>query len=264
MFSWDKIKIYANPLIKMFLIIVIGHIIARILIRIFRKAFERSKIEQSLAKFFLKTINIVFHVLIFMSALSSIGVSSSGVLAALSAAAVGVAVALKDSLSNVAGGILLLVSPRFVTGDYIEVQGDSGTVISVDLLHTTIRTPDNKQISIPNGLLLNNHITNYTSEPLRRLDITVPVSYEADIDKAKTIIEKVILANELVLSEPEKPVVRVIGYGESSVNIVARIWCNKDDYWSIHFYLMENIMTSLKKDGIEIPFNQLDVHIKNN
>ena len=171
--------------------------------------------------------------------LNTIGISTNGVLAALSAAALAVAVALKDSLGNVAGGILMLISPRFLSGDYIEAGGDEGTVVGVDLLHTTIRTADNKLVSIPNGVLINSHITNYTREEKRRVDITLPVSYDADIEKTKKIIFDVILRHSLVLSEPEKPMARVMKYSESSVDIIMRCWCNTSDYWNVYFDLTE-------------------------
>lgn len=263
MFSWEKLKVYTDPMLKAFLIFIIGYIIVKCITRIFKRALYKTSIDKSLVKFIVKTVKIILYILVIMSSLSSIGVSTSGVLAALSAAAVGVAVALKDSLSNVAGGILLLISPRFTTGDYIEVLPDSGTVISVDLLHTTIRTPDNKQVSIPNGVLINSHITNYTRETTRRLDLTIPVSYDADIEKAKTVIKSVIESHELSLNEPDEPIVRVLNYNDSSVDITARVWVNTKDFWNLRFDIVEQARAALNKEGISIPYNQLDVHIKN-
>lgn len=258
----EALKEYIVPLIRMVLTLVIGHVIAAYLVRLLKKALGRSKTDPSLADFLAKTLNIVMHVLIILSALSSIGISTTGILAALSAAAVGIAVALKDSLSNVAGGILLLIAPRFSTGDFIEAGGQSGTVLHVDLIHTTIKTPDHKQVSIPNGLLVNNEIINYSREPKRRVDITFSVAYEADAQKAKAVIQNVIRAHELTLSEPE-PEVRVISYGDSAVNIVSRTWCLTENYWTVFFDLTENVRTALEAEGIPFPYNQLDVHIKN-
>jgi len=262
MFSWENIEQYANPLIKMVLILVIGNVIIRILMRIINKAFEKSKLDRSFTGFAVKAIKIILHLFVIMSALAAIGVSTTGIVAALSASAVAVAVALKDSLSNVAGGILLLVSPRFLYGDYIKVDNDEGKVIRVDLLHTTVLSADNKQISIPNGVLINSHIINYSKEEKRRVDFRFPIPYEADAEKAKTAVRTTIENHELVLSDPEAPVARVMEYAESAVIIVGRCWCNTDDYWDVYFDLNEQVRVSLANEGIIIPYNQLEVTIK--
>lgn len=258
--AWNILK----PVIKMVLILLIGHFIISYVMRIIKRAFGHGKLDKSLAEFLLKTINTVLHILIILSALNTIGISTTGLLAALSAAAVAVAVALKDSLGNVAGGILLLVSPRFLCGDYIEAGGDEGTVVQVDLLHTTVRTIDNKLVSIPNGVLINSHITNYTREEKRRVDIAFAVPYEADIEKTKGIILSVISNHPLVLSEPEKPMARVMKYNDSSVEVITRSWCNTRDYWNVYFDLNEQIREALQENDITIPYNQIDIHIKEN
>ena len=263
MFTLENLKGILTPLLTATAIFVIGHFIAVGLMRIIRRALNKTKLDISLTSFLIKTINIIMHIIIILSALNSIGVSTTGLIAALSAAGVAVAVALKDSLNNVAGGILLLISPRFSTGDYIAAGGDEGTVLSVDLLHTTIRTVDNRQISIPNGVLINSHITNYSREPKRRVDISFPVAYDADVDMVKQVIYSVVSKHPLVLKEPEEPMVRVISYGDSSVNIITRSWCNTSDYWTVYFDLTEQVRDALTCHGIDIPFNQLDVHIKN-
>lgn len=262
MFTWETIWNLSKPFLKMGLILLIGHFGSVYLVRMIRKIFARSKMDNSLAEFLTKAINITFHILVVLSALNTIGVSTTGVLAALSAAAVAVAVALKDSLGNVAGGILLLLSPRFLSGDYIAAGGDEGTVERVDLLHTTVRTVDNKTVSIPNGVLINSHITNFTREPKRRVDITFPVPYEANIERTKQIIRNVILKHPLVLTEPDEPVVRVMKYNDSSVDVITRSWCNTPDYWEVYFDLVEQVRAELEQNGIEIPYNQLDVHVK--
>lgn len=264
MLTWENICGILKPLAKMVMILIIGHVIAVYIVKIIKRAFDRSHIDDSLAVFLLKTIKIVLNILVILSALNTVGVSTNGVLAALSAAAVAVAIALRDSLSNVAGGILLLISPRFLSGDYISAGGDEGTVVRVDLLHTTVRTIDNKLVSIPNGVLINSHITNYTREEKRRVDIDFPVSYEADIEKTKQIIYSVISRHPLVLSEPEEPMVRVMKYNDSSVDIITRSWCNTPDYWTVYFDLTEQVRAELGKNGITIPYNQLDVNIKEN
>lgn len=259
--DWETVSTWLGPLLKCLGVLVIGHYIAVYVLKLVNRGFKKGNLDVSLTKFISKTLNIVMHVLIILSALSTIGISTSGILAAFSAVALAVAVALKDSLSNVAGGILLLISPRFATGDFIETESESGTVLSVDLLHTTVLTPDHKQVSIPNGLLINSHITNYSVEPQRRVDITFPIAYEADVEKAKRVILAVIEKHPLVLSEPAAPLVRVSGYGDSAVMMLTRSWCNTADYWTVHFDLTEQVRKALGENDIQIPFNQLDVRI---
>lgn len=261
MFNFENIWTIARPLLKVGLILLVGHFITVYVVRMLRKMFTKGKMEVSLLNFLTKAINITLHVLVVLVALNSIGISTTGILAALSAAAVAVAVALKDSLSNVAGGILLLVSPSFVSGDYISAGGDEGTVERVDLLHTTVRTIDNKVVSIPNGVLINSHITNYTKESKRRVDITFSVPYEADVEMVKSLIVNIIKNHPLVLREPDEPMARVMKYSESSVDIITRSWCNTPDYWTVYFDLMEQVRSALEQNGIAIPYNQLDVHV---
>lgn len=253
---------YAAPFVKMLGILLIGHFLIVYLQKAVSRSLNKSKLDESLIRFTHKAVNIVLHLLVIISALTAIGVSTTGLIATFSAVAVGVSVALKDSLSNVAGGILLLLSPRFSTGDYISAGGDEGNVISVDLLHTTIRTIDSKQISIPNGVLINSHIINYSCENKRRVDIVFPISYGADIKKAKELAIGVLKNHPLTLSEPEEPFVRVRSYGDSAVNLLTRVWCKTDDYWNVYYDLIENIREIFDENGICIPYNQLDIHIK--
>jgi len=261
-FELASIYIFLKPIIKALLILAIGHFAVVYIVRLIKKAFKRSNMDISLISFLIKAIQVVLYLLIVMAMLSSLGISTGGMLAALSAAGVAVAVALKDSLSNVAGGILLLISPRFATGDYIKTGGDEGTVQKVDLLHTNILTVDNRSVSIPNGVLINNHITNYTHENKRRVDITFSVSYDADTNAAKGIIKDTILNHPLTLKEPDEPLVRVSGYEDNGVNIATKTWCKTNDYWDVYFDLTEQVREALYSNGIEFPYNQIDIHIK--
>lgn len=262
--AFAAIGVLLSPVLKVIFILIIGLIVIKLVMKVVEKAFAKTKLDPSLIKFVTKAAKIIMWVFVALAALDAIGVSTTGIIAAMSAAAVGVAVALKDSLNNVAGGIILLFAPRFATGDYIAAGGDEGTVLSVDLLHTTIKTVDNKQVSIPNGALLNSHIINYSHESKRRVDITFTISYEADVEVAKKAALEAIKAHPLVTNDPEEPFVRIGGYGDSSVNLVTRSWTTNADYWTVYFDLMEQIRAALDENNIEIPFNQLDVHIKNN
>ena len=255
---------YVIPFAQMILIFVIGHFIIVYLIKLMKKAMNKPKFDPSLVKFLSKAVNILLHIIVLLSALNAIGVSTTGLLATLSAAALGIALALKDSLNNIAGGILLLLSPRFLTGDYIKVASDEGNVISVDLLHTTIKTLDGKQVSIPNGVLVNSQIINYSREKFRRVDIKFSVPYDTDVELVKKIAIEAISAHPLILKEPDVPFARILEYGDSAVILITRAWCNSADYWTIYFDTTEQVRAAFLKNGIDIPFNQLDVHIKNN
>ena len=187
MIDFEKLKGYFPLILNAVLILIIGHFIIAYIVKIIKRACMKANSDTSFISFVSKTVNIILHMIVVLSALNTLGISTTGLVAAFSAAVVAVGLALKDSLGNIAGGVLLLVSPRFLTGDFIEASGDSGTVVKVDLLHTTIRTVDNRQISIPNGLLINSHIINYSGEEKRRVDIKFSISYDADVNLAKHI-----------------------------------------------------------------------------
>ena len=175
---------------------------------------------------------------------------------------VAVALALKDSLGRNAGGIIILITKRFETGDYIEITGDEGTVTQVDLMHTTLKTLDNRHIVIPNAVAVNSRIIDYSSEDLRRLDIVFGIGYSDDSKKAEQIILDTVKNHSMSLNEPDEPFARVTGFGESAVEITLRVWCERANYWQLKFDLLEQIKAEFDKNGISIPYNQVDVHIK--
>ncbi len=263
MVTWIDFWNFLRPFVKTPVIFLLGYILIKIVMRILKRAFEQTKLSAMLTKYILKAIKITMYVFLVLIALDSAGVSTGGIVAALSAGVVAVGLALQDSLGNIAGGIWLLFSPRFSVGDFISAGGCDGTVVMVELMHTILRTPDGKQISIPNGILVNDRITNFSIETVRRLDIIMPIPYETDVEKAKELALQTASKHPLVFSEPNAPFVRVKDYGEHAVNLLVRVWCENKDYWTINFDLTEQIRQNLIDNGIGIPFHQLDVHIKN-
>lgn len=254
----------AGPKLLMALaVLVIGHILVRILLKVLDKALAKFNLDVSLIRFFSKTVNIVSHIFIILSALTTVGISTTGILAAMSAAAVAVSLALKDSLSNIASGILILMSKPFVTGDFIEVGDKAGTVVDIGMMSTIIITGDNRRVIIPNSQMSTSQVIDYSAEDIRRVDIVFSVGYNDDAEAAKAAILGVVEKHSLVmLDDPDKkPFARVSGYGESSVNITCRVWCKSTDYWTVYFDLMEQVKADFDKKGISIPFNQLDVHL---
>jgi len=260
--EFARIWAYVLPVIEALGILLLGWIGMRLLSKLLTRSFEHAELDLSLARFLKKAVKIAGYAIIFTCALTALGVSTTGVFAALSGCTIAIGVALKDSLSNVAGGILLLLSPRFMTGDYIEAGGSEGSVISVDLLHTTIQTSDCKQVSIPNGALINGQIVNYTVAKKRRVDIDFPIAYEADVETAKRVATETILRHPMTMREPAAPFVRVTSYGDSAVNLTARVWCATDDYWTLKLDLLEQVRAAFDQNGISIPYNQLDVRIR--
>ncbi len=244
------------------IVFAVGLLALFIISKILKKALSKTTLDISLQKFFVKTLNITGFVLILICSLATAGVSTTGLIAGFSAAGAAVALALKDSLSNIAGGIVLLITHPFVTGDYIEIGSYSGTVKEIDILQTILTTADNKTIVIPNGLLSSDEVVNYTKEPLRRVDLTVSVSYDSDIVLAKKSVVKAAKRIELVLTDP-KPFVRVSEYSDSAVNLAVRVWCKTENYWDVHFAMIEKIRECFIEDGVEIPYQRLDVNIVN-
>ena len=253
---------FGFTLLKAVLILIIGHYAVVFILKLLTKSFKRVKMDISLEKFFLKVANITLHIIVLLSALNALGISTTGLLAALSGAVVAVALALKDSLGSIAGGIIILLTKRFETGDYIEINGDEGTVTQVDLMHTTLKTLDNRHVVIPNAIAVNSRIIDYSSEDTRRLDIVFQIGYGDDPEKAKRIILDTVNKHKMTLNEPEEPFARVTGFGESAVEITLRVWCERVNYWQLKFDLLEQIKAEFDKNGISIPYNQVDVHIK--
>ncbi len=240
------------------LVFVLGVIVLLIVSKIIEKTMSRTKLDISLQKFFVKTINIVGIVLILICALSTAGISTTGLIAGFSAAGAAVALALKDSLSNLAGGIVLLITHPFVTGDFIEMGDKSGIVKQIDILQTTLVTADNKTVVIPNGVLSSDNVINYTKEKTRRVDLTIPISYDNDVEQAKKSVLKA-AALEKKLIEGEAPFVRVSNYSDSCVELAVRVWCKTEDYWDVYFNMTEKIRDCFKEDGIVIPYQRIDI-----
>lgn len=241
-------------------ILIGGFFLTKLLLHIANRYMEKGKMDFSLKKFFLNVIKIACYILLIITSLGQLGISTTGILACFSAAAAAIALALKDSLSNIASGIILLFSRPFVTGDFIQIGEEMGTVLQIDLIHTKIQTVDNKGIMIPNGIISSSEVINFSQMDKRRVDVTVPIAYGSNIQQVKDVITKTVSVIEYVDSEPA-PFVRVVEISDSSVDIAVRVWADTDKYWDVYHDMLEKIMSALEKEGITIPFNQLDVHL---
>lgn len=220
------------------------------------------KMEASSAQFLGQIVHAVLLIILFIAVLSQLGVNTTSLLAALGALGLAVGLALKDSIQNLASGFLLVALHPFSKGDYVEGAGTGGTVEKLTLLHTYLITPDNKRIMIPNSALTDGNLVNYTSEPHRRMDILVGVSYDDDIRVVKQLLLRLAEEDERALKDPA-PRVIITDFGDNSVNFSLRVWATIDDFWYLQWDLMEKVKLAFDEEGITIPFPQRDVHLYN-
>ena len=244
-----------------FVILIIGFIIVNALVKGMRKTFEKKKVDKTIGKTLCYIVNIGLKALIVIALLGYLGIDTSGVAALITTAGVGVGLALQGSLANVAGGVLIILLRPFRVDDFIEAQGVSGTVEDIHLIYTYIKTGDNKVIALPNGNLANNVIINYSKKDLRRVDLEFGISYANDYKKAEGIVLDIIDKHENTLKTPD-PLCRIVRHDASSITLTAKVWVKSEDYWDVYFDLLESVKTEFDAQGIEIPFNQLDVHVK--
>ena len=219
----------------------------------------RKNIDPAIQSFTKSLVNILLMVLLVISVVSALGVNTTSFAALLASAGVAVGMALSGNLQNLAGGIVILLFRPFRVGDYIEAQGTGGTVTEIQIFHTILTTADNKKIYLPNGALSSGNITNYSKEPLRRVDFTVGVEYGEDIDKVRKALSDILSMDERVLQEPA-PVIVLGSLADSSVNMSVRVWVKSENYWSVYFETNEKIYNEFNRLGINFPYPQLTIH----
>lgn len=245
------------------IVFFIGTQIIRMLRRIIKKAIQRADAEQGVITFVDSFVKAGLYIVLALFIASYFGVDAASVIALVGSAGVAIGLAVQGSLSNLAGGVLLLLLKPFVIGDYIvDSAGNEGTVEEIQIFFTKLKTPDNKTIILPNGNLANNSITNVTTAKNRRCDIVVGIAYDSDIKKAKDVLMEVLNKEEKVLRDKDVNVF-VDQLAESSINICVRCWFDNADFWTAKWRLNENIKYALDEAGITIPFPQMDVHIQN-
>jgi small conductance mechanosensitive channel len=220
------------------------------------------KLDETLINFFDDIIYYVLLVVVVLTALQQVGVESTSFLAIIGAAGLAVGLALKDSLSNFASGVMIIFFKPFKIGDFVTAGGVSGTITEVHLFNTEFTTPDNQRVLVPNGAITAGSITNVNAHPKRRVDLVIGVGYGDNLKIVKDIITKIVQSNEKVLKD-EAITVAVSELGDSSVNFVVRAWVNTPDFWAVKWALIEEIKNTFDKEGISIPFPQRDVHIIN-
>jgi small conductance mechanosensitive channel len=252
---------YGLDVIGAIIILFLGWMAASWVKKILLKAMRRAKMDETLARFLSSMARYGVLAFTLVAVLSQFGIQTTSLIAVMGAAGLAIGLAMQGTLSHVAAGVMLLIFRPFKIGDYIDGGGESGTIEEIGLFTTTMNTPQNVRIIIPNSQLWDTSLKNYSSNRQRRLDLTVGIGYGDDINKAFKTILAVVKKDKRALSSPAAPMVAVNGLGESSVDMTIRVWCDREDYWAMKFDLTKAIKEALDKAGISIPFPQRDMHI---
>ena len=242
------------------LIVVVGFIISNLIGKLVVKGMQAKGVDPSIHSFIKTIITLILKFVFILSALSTLNVNINSFVTALGAAGVTAGIGLQSSISQLASGIQILANHPFKSGDYIDVGTVSGKVHEIKMMYTVLITVDNKRVIIPNSYITSSNIINYNAENRRRLDLVFSVSYDADIAKAKQVIQEVISKNDLIFTDPA-PIIAVKEHAASSVNLACLIWCSADEYWNVFYYMQEAVKLSFDENSISIPYGQLDVHI---
>ncbi len=242
-------------------IYIIGNWIGKRIINLIDKIMNMRNIDPVLRGFLKAILQTLFSFVILLIAVEQLGVNTTSLLALLGAAGLAVGLALKDSLSNFAAGVMLIIFKPFKIGDFVEAGGTAGIVEGISVFNTIFRSPDNKEIIVPNAHVYGGTIVNVSARPTRRIDMVIGVSYDDDLKKVQELVWQVLNADERILKDPE-PTVAVSELADSSVNFVVRPWVNSADYWAVKWAFLENIKLTFDSNGVCIPYPQTDVHLK--
>ena len=251
---------YAPKLVGAIIVWIIGGWVIKGLLKTFTKMLDRSKTDESLKPFLKSIINAALRVMLIISVLTMLGVEMTSFIALLGAAGLAVGMALSGTLQNFAGGVIILVIKPFKVGDVIEAQGYIGTVKEIQIFNTTLKTADNKTIIIPNGGLATSSLINYSTEENRRIEWTFGIGYGDDTEKAKGILKELCEADERILKDPET-FIAISALADNSVNFVVRSWVKSSDLWNVYFEMNEKVYNAFNKEGLNIPFPQMDIHL---
>ncbi|UKM65780.1 mechanosensitive ion channel [Flavobacteriaceae bacterium GSB9] len=244
---------YGLKILGAIIIWIIGAWVIKKLLKATRKVMTKRNYEESLQKFLMNLLGWTLKVVLIIVVLGTVGVETTSFAAVIAAAGLAIGLALQGSLGNFAGGVLIMIFKPFKIGDFIQAQGESGTVKEIEIFTTKLTTPDNKEIIIPNGSLSNGNITNYSTEDTRRVDFTFGVGYDSDIKKTKEVILRVINSNPQILKDPA-PAINVSELADSSINFFTRVWVKKEDYWAVNFDIIERTKEAFDEAGIDIPY----------
>lgn len=266
--NWNKIwnsivDFFAGNIWKIvgfFATLLIGVIVIKIIVNIMTRLFNKAKMEKIAQQFIRTIIKFLLYLILVLMLLSIIGIQISGIITALSAMVLAVGMALQNNIANLANGIIIVSTKMFKKGDFITVGSVSGSITDINFFFTTLTTPDNKKVTLPNNTIVNSEVTNAGANKTRRVDWTFSVAYESDVEQVKRIIIDVMNSNgKIYVNEGKKPFCRLKTLGASSIDFFANCWCDSEDYWDVYYYVVENVYNEFKKNDISVPFAQLEV-----
>ncbi|MBS3739575.1 mechanosensitive ion channel family protein [Mesohalobacter halotolerans] len=256
----DLLVAYAPKVLGAIVTLIVGLWLIKIIVKAVRKNMEKRGVDASLVPFLSTIFAVALKILLFVSVIGMVGVEATSFVAILGAAGLAIGLSLQGTLQNFAGGVVLLLLRPFRVGDVIDAKGYLGTVQEIQIFYTILHTFDKKVVYIPNGALANSDMTNLSQQDDRRNQWTFGIGYGDDVAKAKEVIQKLIDADDRILKDPE-PFIAVHSLGDSSVNIVVRTWSKAADLWPVYFDMNENVYNEFAKEGLNIPFPQMDVHL---
>lgn len=243
-------------------ILFVGLLLIAVITKTVQKsAMKNRKIDNSAASFVTSVVSLIAYMGLLFVIIGTLGFSTENIIAAFSSVMLAIALGLQNTLASLANGILLIFSKPFQAGDYVDIGGTSGTVKEIKLFSVKIVTPDNLTIVIPNNTVFGSTIINYSKMPLRRIDILLPVSYDVDVEKLKSLVNEFVAKDPRIVKEPS-PFFRLTEYDRGSLKFTLRAWTNSSIYWDVRFDLLEGILALLRQNGMEIPFEQLDVRVR--
>lgn len=251
---------FGLKLLAAVLVLIVGRILIKWIVKLLGKSHFAKKNDATVVRVVLNFASAGLYVLLFVTIIAILGVPMASMVAVIASAGVAIGLALQGALSNLAGGIMIMILRPFHIGDFVEMAGQSGTVKDVGVFYTVLNTGDNKVITIPNGTVMGAEIVNYSVNSTRRVDLVFSVAYGSDVSRVRSILLEEAEKHDLTLTDPA-PFARLSKQNTSSLDFTLRVWVNASDYWTVNFDLLENINARFAKEGIEIPFNQLDVHV---
>jgi small conductance mechanosensitive channel len=256
----EMVSAYGLNVLAALLIFVIGRWVSRRITHLVVRLLRKNNVDETLVGFLENVFYYTLVILVVIAAASQLGVNTASLLTMVGAAGLAVGLALKDSLSNIASGVMLVLFRPFRVGDLVEAGGVTGKVQQIQIFNTVLNTPDNRRVIVPNGSITSDTITNVTANDTRRVDLVIGIGYDDDISRAKAIVADVLAASEGVLTDPA-PVIAVHELADSSVNLVVRPWARVQDYWPVYWGLTEGIKVAFDREKISIPYPQRDLHM---
>ncbi|MDP2521824.1 mechanosensitive ion channel [Neptunomonas phycophila] len=256
----DYIVPWAINIVMALAVFIIGRLVISIILAVINKLLGKTKMDSMLVNFVMSIMYALLLLFVIVASLDQLGVNTSSLIALVGAAGLAIGLSLQDSLKNFAAGVMLVVFRPFREGEFVEVNGISGTAERITIFNTIMRTGDGREVTIPNGPIYGNVITNFSRRDTRRVDMVFGIGYDSDLLKAKAILKEIVETDERVLSEPV-PLVAVQELADSSVNFVVRPWAKTSDYWDVYRDTMEKVKLRFDAEGISIPFPQMDVHL---